>query len=35
MLLSTGEQVSVALMAMAIESLGCQAISFTGAADRH
>ena len=31
MLLSTGEQVSVALMAMAIESLGCQAISFTGA----
>ncbi|MBI2824267.1 MAG: aspartate kinase [Planctomycetia bacterium] len=31
MLLSTGEQVSVALMAMAIESLGCKAISFTGA----
>jgi aspartate kinase len=31
MLLSTGEQVSVALMAMAIDSLGCQAISFTGA----
>ena len=31
MLLSTGEQVSVALMAMAIESLGYQAISFTGA----
>jgi len=31
MLLSTGEQVSVALMAMAIDSLGCRAISFTGA----
>ncbi|MEX0713726.1 MAG: aspartate kinase [Pirellulales bacterium] len=31
MLLSTGEQVSVALMAMAIDSLGQQAISFTGA----
>lgn len=31
MLLSTGEQVSVALMAMAIESLGVSAISFTGA----
>jgi aspartate kinase len=31
MLLSTGEQVSVALMAMAIESLGVPAISFTGA----
>ena len=31
MLLSTGEQVSVALMAMAIDSLGCKAISFTGA----
>ncbi len=31
MLLSTGEQVSVALMAMAIESLGYDAISFTGA----
>ena len=31
MLLSTGEQVSVALMAMAIHSLGQQAISFTGA----
>jgi aspartate kinase len=31
MLLSTGEQVSVALMAMAIESLGVRAISFTGA----
>jgi len=30
-LLSTGEQVSVALMAMAIESLGVPAISFTGA----
>ncbi len=31
MLLSTGEQVSVALMAMAIGSLGVPAISFTGA----
>jgi len=31
MLLSTGEQVSVALMAMAIHSLGHEAISFTGA----
>ncbi len=31
MLLSTGEQVSVALMAMAIHSLGDQAISMTGA----
>ncbi len=31
MLLSTGEQVSVALMAMAIVSLGVPAISFTGA----
>ena len=31
MLLSTGEQVSVALMAMAIHSLGHQAISMTGA----
>jgi aspartate kinase len=31
MLLSTGEQVSVALMAMAIESLGCKAVSLTGA----
>lgn len=31
MLLSTGEQVSVALMAMAIESLGYNAISMTGA----
>ncbi len=30
MLLATGEQVSVALMAMAIESLGVPAISFTG-----
>ncbi len=30
MLLSTGEQVSVALMAMAIHSLGHKAISFTG-----
>ena len=34
MLLSTGEQVSVALMAMAIHSLGHKAISMTGA-DRH
>ena len=31
MLLSTGEQVSVALMAIAIESLGAKAISMTGA----
>ncbi len=31
MLLSTGEQVSVALMAMAIQQLGVPAISFTGA----
>jgi len=31
MLLSTGEQVSVALMAMAIHSLGHQALSLTGA----
>ena len=30
MLLSTGEQVSVALMAMAIDSLGHEAISMTG-----
>jgi len=30
MLMSTGEQVSIALMAIAIESLGCRAISFTG-----
>ena len=29
-LISTGEQVSVALLAMAIQSLGYQAISFTG-----
>src|SRR4051812_6520194 len=31
MLLSTGEQISIALMAMAIEALGQPAISFTGA----
>ncbi len=31
MLLSTGEQISIALMAMAIQSLGERAISFTGA----
>jgi aspartate kinase len=31
MLLSTGEQVSVALMAMAIQALGVPSISFTGA----
>ncbi len=30
MLLSTGEQVSVALMAMAVDSLGSKAVSFTG-----
>lgn len=31
MLLSTGEQVSISLMAMAIQSLGYQAVSMTGA----
>jgi len=31
MLISTGEQVSVALLAMAIDKMGYQAISFTGA----
>jgi aspartate kinase len=31
MLLSTGEQISIALMAMAIQTLGQRAISFTGA----
>ena len=31
MLISTGEQISVALLAMAIHKLGYQAISFTGA----
>lgn len=31
MLLSTGEQISVALLAMALHELGCEAISFTGA----
>ncbi|MEX0824590.1 MAG: aspartate kinase [Pirellulaceae bacterium] len=30
MLLSTGEQVSVALVAMAIDALGCKAVSLTG-----
>ncbi|MFA4888403.1 MAG: aspartate kinase [Candidatus Omnitrophota bacterium] len=30
MLLSTGEQISVALLAMALQKLGCPAISFTG-----
>src|SRR5438132_1758812 len=30
MLLSTGEQISIALMAMAIQALGHPAISFTG-----
>lgn len=29
-LLSTGEQISIALVAMAIKSLGCDAVSFTG-----
>ena len=29
-LLSTGEQVTVALLAMALENLGCGAVSFTG-----
>ena len=31
MLLSTGEQQTVSLMAMAIDAMGCKAISFTGA----
>lgn len=31
MLMSTGEQVSVALMAMALHALGCDAVSMTGA----
>jgi len=31
MLMSTGEQISVSLLAMAIHKLGCEAISFTGA----
>lgn len=31
MLLSTGEQISIALLAMAIDKLGCKSISFTGA----
>ncbi|MCL2818244.1 MAG: aspartate kinase [Actinomycetia bacterium] len=31
MLLSTGEQVTIALLAMAVQELGCPAISFTGA----
>lgn len=31
MLISTGEQVSVALLAMALHGMGCDAISFTGA----
>ena len=35
MLLSTGEQESVALMAMAVQELGEQAVSLTGGADRH
>ncbi|NLZ93849.1 MAG: aspartate kinase, partial [Firmicutes bacterium] len=30
-LLSTGEQVSIALLTMALQKLGCEAISFTGA----
>src|SRR4030042_1399580 len=30
MLLSTGEQISVALLAMALHKLGCEPISFTG-----
>lgn len=30
MLLSTGEQVTIALLAMALEKLGCPAVSFTG-----
>lgn len=31
MLMSTGEQISVSLLAMALHELGCSAISFTGA----
>ncbi|NLZ39102.1 MAG: aspartate kinase [Firmicutes bacterium] len=31
MLLSTGEQISIALLTMALHKLGCEAISFTGA----
>src|SRR5215207_1649556 len=31
MLLATGEQISIALLAMAIQSLGEEAVSFTGA----
>lgn len=31
MLLSTGEQMSMALLAMAVQALGCQAVSLTGA----
>ncbi|MEK7879541.1 MAG: aspartate kinase, partial [candidate division NC10 bacterium] len=31
MLLATGEQISIALLAMALETLGCPARSFTGA----
>ncbi|MBU1999152.1 MAG: aspartate kinase, partial [Candidatus Omnitrophica bacterium] len=31
MLMSTGEQISVSLLAIAIHELGCEAISFTGA----
>src|SRR5680860_495413 len=31
MLLSTGEQVTIALLAMALEKLGCPAVSYTGA----
>ena len=30
MLLSTGEQISIALLSMAIQNLGCPAVSFTG-----
>ncbi len=30
MLLATGEQISIALIAMAIQELGEQAVSFTG-----
>ncbi len=31
MLLSTGEQISISLLAMALHELGCDAVSFTGA----
>ena len=35
MLLTTGEQVSIALMAMAFQEAGQKAVSFTGGSGRH